>query len=348
VQRTFTPAYLKSPVSLFAVELTSNPPFDCHCSWRAYRFQPHIVLSEEELAKIKEEKAAAFRKTLQTPVYKDEDERPSFKKTPSVTPTKNLFAMPTWSSPFGSSSFGSPTSASSAPVTSTSEDQDLEALLKKRDTSLSTQASAAKKTVSSSSPSLNTKSIPSEHVASSSSSLSTTTSSVATISYASSSQEDSCFAEAYIEFDKEPEIVSYSGEFHEYEKKAKEVLSEGADGTWAGEGYESSVTAKDKPFHRFHKRLQRSPEQCLRYWRGAEPLFSSADKPKNVPLCACGARRVPETQLTPALIYLLKCVNEKNETNLDFGTVIIYTCGANCTSEGSPLHLEHMEVQKGV
>lgn len=159
------------------------------------------------------------------------------------------------------------------------------------------------------------------------------------------------FVEAYMEFDKEPELgTSYSGATNQgHEKKAGESLNEGSEGTWAGEEYESSVSAKDKPFHRFQKRLQRSPEQCLRYWRGAEPLFSTSDKPKTLPFCSsCGGKRVPETQLTPALIFMLQPVNEKHQINIDFGTVIVYTCGKSCTDPKRPLHLEHVEIQRGM
>lgn len=308
------------------------------------------MLSEEEIKRIKDEKAAAFRRTIKPTGYKDEDDLPAAKKTPATTPVKAVFATPSWGSPFGGGSsfgggFSSPSSSQSSATTSQSSapatpsaDVDLEALLKARDSSIEAKSKPKPSTPSSSSASTAT--------TASSSKPQSTSISTATEEGA----QEFRFEEAYIEFDKEPEIASYSGsgDIDVHEKKKDEPLSEGADGTWAGEGYESSVSAKDKPFHRFHKRLQRAPEQCLRYWRGAEPLYSSANAPRNVPSCSCGARRVAEVQLTPALIYLLKPVNPKLETNLDFGTVITYTCSVNCTTARQPLHAEHIELQKGM
>lgn len=301
------------------------------------------MLSEEEIKRIKDEKAAAFRRTIKPTGYKDEDDLPAAKKTPATTPVKAVFAAPSWGSPFGGGSsfgggFSSPsTSQSSAPATP-SADVDLEALLKARDTSIEAKSKPKPSTPSTSSASSSTTNTPSKPQ---SSSISAATQEEAT---------EFRFEEAYIEFDKEPEIASYSGsgDIGVHEKKKDEPLSEGTDGTWAGESYESSVSAKDKPFHRFHKRLQRAPEQCLRYWRGAEPLYSSANAPRNIPNCACGARRVAEVQLTPALIYMLKPNNPKLETNLDFGTVITYTCSVNCTTARQPLHAEHIELQRGM
>jgi hypothetical protein len=320
--------------------------------WKAYRFQPHVVISEEEMKRIKDAKAAAFRKTLQTPLYKDEeDDMASSKKTTSVTPTKSMFAMPQWGSPFGSSSPVISSSTTTTSGTTSSHPKDLEELIKLRDMSISPQPAtktfkSSTQASSSSSSESNTGNIPTKSPKSSSS-ISSATKDI--------EQEEYTFEEAYIEFDKEPEVASYSGEYETQDKKkmakvaSGESLSEGTEGTWAGEGYESSVSSKDKPFHKYHKRLQRSPEQCLRYWRGAEPLYSSANMPKQVPNCNhCGAKRVAETQLTPALIYLLKCTNDKQESNLEFGTIIVYTCAANCTIEDEPLHQEHIELQKGM
>jgi hypothetical protein len=326
-------------------------------SWKAYRFQPHVVVDQAEVEAKKAAKAAAFRKTLHTPVVDDEDDKLSAKKTPTVTPTKTLFSTPTWGSPFGGSSFSS--SKTESPSTSsgeTTQTKDLEELLKLRDLSIAPkvktpQSKSSGQNRATSSP----KASPSQPPATPSKE-----DELLAISSATTSQPEETgtqFKEAFIEFDKEPEIATYSSNADEeddaltqqYKKKVNEGLSEGADGTWAGEGYESAVSAKDRPFHRFHKRLQRSPEQCLRYWRGAEPLLCSADRPKAIPHCSnCGAPRVPETQLTPALIYMLTPINEKDEINIDFGTVIVHTCLANCTKESQPLFPEHIMLQRGM
>ncbi|RYE85005.1 MAG: hypothetical protein EOO65_01220 [Methanosarcinales archaeon] len=62
----------------------------------------------------------------------------------------------------------------------------------------------------------------------------------------------------------------------------------------------------------FQRRLQRLPTQCVRYSFGTQPLWPHVP-PKGwdaaIPRCVCGARRLFECQLMPALLQQL-CVDE--------------------------------------
>ena len=130
-------------------------------------------------------------------------------------------------------------------------------------------------------------------------------------------------------------------EMEEKIKKAQRVKAE-ADETAEDEAPEYV----DMEFLNFQRRLERAPQQVLRYIHGnvgcpademdtvTQPLWcSSKAKPESVPPCPlCGAPRVPEFQITPQLIYLEKV---SPDSAFDFGTVVVYTCAATCAVPGS-------------
>ncbi|CAM9245974.1 unnamed protein product [Ectocarpus fasciculatus] len=79
-----------------------------------------------------------------------------------------------------------------------------------------------------------------------------------------------------------------------------------------GEKYERTP-ARAKAVMRFADRVARSPKQVVRYAYGGEPLWSASDPPReDIPPCACGATRVFEMQLMPALLLQLR-VNDLAE-----------------------------------
>ncbi|XP_055872308.1 programmed cell death protein 2-like [Biomphalaria glabrata] len=99
-----------------------------------------------------------------------------------------------------------------------------------------------------------------------------------------------------------------------------------------GEHYEKTeLKHGDKMFHKFLKRLQRCPEQCIRYDRNGDPLLVSImDSSLTIPNCPyCGCQRIFELQLLPSLIPWLKTENG-SDVEIDYGTVMIYTCLNNC------------------
>lgn len=125
------------------------------------------------------------------------------------------------------------------------------------------------------------------------------------------------------------------------------------------DAFESSI---DKDFLRFSTRLGHNPEQVLRYeWRGTPLLYASGDavgklfssnsssssgnvktasreKTGNkIPRCeSCGKERVFEVQLVPHAISVLEEGREgigfgpKDECGMEWGTVILGVCAANC------------------
>ncbi|XP_041852999.1 programmed cell death protein 2-like [Melanotaenia boesemani] len=100
----------------------------------------------------------------------------------------------------------------------------------------------------------------------------------------------------------------------------------------------------DAAFCRFMKTISLCPEQILRYCRGGKPLFISKP-PSNmaelVSACSsCGGPRTFELQLMPALVSLLQGKDGGSETELEFGTVLVYTCTNSCWTSGSSLALE--------
>lgn len=109
---------------------------------------------------------------------------------------------------------------------------------------------------------------------------------------------------------------------------------------------ESSCSAAEKlkrsVERRFVKRLGMYPRQVLRYCYDSEPLWCTALRPdeaaKTSSLCeCCGAQRVFEFQLTPALFEYLPHhddgdgdANSALPSSLEFGTCAVFVCPNSC------------------
>eukprot|EP00727_Mastigamoeba_balamuthi_P000007 m51a1_g10002 putative programmed cell death protein 2 (371) ;mRNA; f:78349-79754 len=110
----------------------------------------------------------------------------------------------------------------------------------------------------------------------------------------------------------------------------QEDLEEAVKGLETTEGSGPGAHPRDKLFERFTKRLQRAPDQVLRYDRGGKPLWHN-DKgllEGEAPKCGvCGGDRVFEMQVLPQLLQLLGL---PAEGDLDFGTLAVYTCRNSC------------------
>ncbi|KAM3608797.1 uncharacterized protein V6R79_004910 [Siganus canaliculatus] len=119
---------------------------------------------------------------------------------------------------------------------------------------------------------------------------------------------------------------------------------EGGGGGGGEEQYEKGEARHgDAAFSRFRKRISLCPQQILRYCRGGKPLFVS-EPPANMaaPACgSCGGPRTFELQLMPALVSLLQGAPGGSgapggpEAELEFGTVLVYTCRSSCWTTGS-------------
>lgn len=129
----------------------------------------------------------------------------------------------------------------------------------------------------------------------------------------------------------------------DYEKEEKAVMEDlqSCDGKGEGEKYEKSdLQKRDTVFHKFLKKISLCREQILRYsWNGNPLYMSSPDAASQPPSCPrCGAQRVFEFQLMPALVAMLQGSN--TDMLLEFGTLLIFTCERSCWEEGDKIPLQ--------
>lgn len=127
----------------------------------------------------------------------------------------------------------------------------------------------------------------------------------------------------------------------EYEKREGVTVGEVEGDEGGGEEKYEKTKARhgDAVFSRFMKKISLCPQQILRYCRGGKPLFIS-EPPSNlaqvVSACgSCGGSRTFELQLMPALVSLLRGKDGGAEVELEFGTVLVYTCTNSCWTAGS-------------
>ncbi|XP_062276460.1 programmed cell death protein 2-like isoform X2 [Scomber scombrus] len=125
---------------------------------------------------------------------------------------------------------------------------------------------------------------------------------------------------------------------------------EGSSGGGAEKYEKTKARHGDAVFSRFMKKISSCPQQILRYCRRGKPLFIS-EPPSNldqvVSRCgSCGGGRTFELQLMPALVSLLRGELEcaggggSAEVELEFGTVLVYTCTNSCWTSGSDSPVE--------
>eukprot|EP00301_Raphidiophrys_heterophryoidea_P010020 c15049_g1_i1.p1 GENE.c15049_g1_i1~~c15049_g1_i1.p1 ORF type:complete len:452 (+),score=107.56 c15049_g1_i1:44-1357(+) len=102
----------------------------------------------------------------------------------------------------------------------------------------------------------------------------------------------------------------------------------------------------DKTFLAFQTAVNATPDQVLRYSvarNGETSLHISTKVPPSIPHCgACGGPRVFEMQVMPQLLFFLDQDETLGEdSSLDFGTLLVFTCAASCTSQ-TPYVQEHV------
>ncbi|CAF1025875.1 unnamed protein product [Rotaria sp. Silwood1] len=103
----------------------------------------------------------------------------------------------------------------------------------------------------------------------------------------------------------------------------------------------------DVVFYRFQQKIRYAPDQIIRYdWSGNPLILTKFDE--NTLLTTqkcryCQSSCVFEFQLMPALVNFLKI---DNQIGLEFGTVFVYTCSANCWNDNNDLYrFENVFVQ---
>jgi pre-rRNA-processing protein TSR4 len=132
----------------------------------------------------------------------------------------------------------------------------------------------------------------------------------------------------YVDIFEEPE--------EELDPSVKFVMASSADSTGSTPGFLEEDTADVDPILvEYNARIQREPEQVLRYCRGGEPLLQ--DKIRiNVPKCPkCGGERIFELEVIPTIISKL----DPENFDIDFGPILIYTCSKDCGEGSSEEHV---------
>ncbi|PIA18229.1 hypothetical protein COEREDRAFT_71022 [Coemansia reversa NRRL 1564] len=111
--------------------------------------------------------------------------------------------------------------------------------------------------------------------------------------------------------------------------------------TKTGEDLEDLEVDVDEAFMAFQQRVQRSPDQIIRYARSPDsdevdkPLFvSNTDHPQidtDIPRCEqCGTSRQFEFQIMPQMLNHL-LLDTADPASIDWGTLLVYSCPKNCT-----------------
>lgn len=140
--------------------------------------------------------------------------------------------------------------------------------------------------------------------------------------------------------------------------QADHDMPEAPDEGWGGEAYEADVLpGGDATFPKFSKRLQRAPQQCVRYSFGGTPLWPFPQQPQAPPCEACGAPRMFELQAMPALhVALSEGLAWRRETSGEgdnacgvsidawhWLTVAVFTCSKSCrAASGCTVIEEHV------
>ncbi|XP_078036198.1 programmed cell death 2 like trus [Augochlora pura] len=123
---------------------------------------------------------------------------------------------------------------------------------------------------------------------------------------------------------------------------------EGKTSETDSEKYEKGIPMHgDEMFHNFVSRIQKSPGQLLRYSRDNSaslllyPISGCVGKCRH-----CGGEMIFEVQILSTLIskLILQPCTEKN-FQIEFGTVLIYTCLRSCWSATDLYREEHVIVQ---
>ncbi|XP_058982988.1 programmed cell death protein 2-like [Musca domestica] len=146
--------------------------------------------------------------------------------------------------------------------------------------------------------------------------------------------------------------------YQEYKKQDESALSPGsAGGSGAGSGvgagtpedqetYEKALPAHgDLMFHHFLSTIQQNPGQILRYSRDTLPLLI-APLQEPVPKCPnCNGDTICEVQILSTLIPKLRMLQSNENTPLEYGNVLVFTCLKSCWDTPDKMRYEKIIVQ---
>ncbi|XP_014474555.1 PREDICTED: programmed cell death protein 2 [Dinoponera quadriceps] len=143
------------------------------------------------------------------------------------------------------------------------------------------------------------------------------------------------FPEYEITIDPEEELDSEDVESEKKElEKYNTMVQDGTAGTLQHEDVDDDLSQlasneKDQIFAEFRTKVQKDPDQILRYNKGGEVLYISPhNQITDVPKCPeCNGNRQFEFQIMPQLLYYLGSTDFKC---LDWGILAVFTCEQSC------------------
>lgn len=143
-------------------------------------------------------------------------------------------------------------------------------------------------------------------------------------------------------------LVEYQYKNPDLTTKPAADSDEGKTTEMESEKYEKSIPMHgDEMFHNFVSQIQKNPGQLLRYSRDNSaplllyPISGCVGKCRH-----CNGEMTFEVQILPTLISKL-ILQPRTEKifQIEFGTVLIYTCGRSCWSATDSYREEHVVVQ---
>ncbi|CAB3221400.1 unnamed protein product [Arctia plantaginis] len=145
------------------------------------------------------------------------------------------------------------------------------------------------------------------------------------------------FKEWELIVDEEDEDDPKNVDENEEMEKLRKLMQEKRAGTLSNvsedelEQY-TKAQPEDKVFNKFSKRINRHPDQVLRYDRGGQPLWITSNTGScvdDIPNCQyCGGERQFELQMMPQLLNFIDVGIELN--SIDWGVLVVYTCKSSC------------------
>lgn len=108
-------------------------------------------------------------------------------------------------------------------------------------------------------------------------------------------------------------------------------------------------TVAERCMRRYVERIGRYPSQCVRWCADGAPLLCRDDEMPSSPLpvcSSCGAASRFEFQILSTAIYFLTRGLKESDHTLHFGTVLVYSCSADC--DALPYTREYCFVQSEV
>lgn len=142
-------------------------------------------------------------------------------------------------------------------------------------------------------------------------------------------QEDHNEEHAKLDSHVEELLKSYKLKEKNEKSASKDAEYTKIDETDLMENYNNDVQT-----YRFYKKLSLASGQVIRYGWNQKPLLNASDVSlETTANCEqCGSVRVFEFQLMPALINYLKFKSNNLALDLDFASVLVFTCKQNCSA----------------